>query len=74
MHYLRAHMAPESLELLLFLYCNKQLWSYPRIIDEAICWDEDRKKKAAAEAQAVAVAAAADVDNTIHDADDDSEL
>jgi hypothetical protein len=38
-HYLHAHMAPDSLELLLFLYCNKNLWNYAAVIDEAIAWE-----------------------------------
>ena len=50
MHYLRAqHMAPESLELLLFLFCNREYWNYSKIIDEAIHWDvawkEERRRE-----------------------------
>ena len=61
MHYLRAHMAPESLELLLFLFCNREYWNNSRVIDEAIHWDvEMRKAKRAAEEAAVAAARAAD--------------
>ena len=54
--YAREHMAPESLELLLFLYCDKDLWNYAAIIDEAIAW-EAKKNAAAAAAAAVATAA-----------------
>ena len=61
MHYLRAHMAPESLELLLFLFCNREYWNYTKVIDEAIHWDMERSKakRAAEEAAAAAAAAAA---------------
>ena len=45
MHYLRAHMAPESLELLLFLFCNREYWNYSKIIDEAINWDVEKKRR-----------------------------
>ena len=57
MHYLRAHMAPESLELLLFLYCNKEYWNNSMVIDQAINWDLERKKaKKAADDEAAAAA------------------
>ena len=42
--YAREHMAPESLELLLFLYCDKDLWNYAAIIDEAIAVAWEAKK------------------------------
>ncbi len=73
MSYLRSHMAPESLELLLFLFCNRHYWAnYPRIIDEAIAWEDTKKKQAAAAASAAAAiaAAAAALDNDDDDADD----
>ena len=64
MHYLRAHMAPESLELLLFLFCNREYWNYSKVIDEAIHWDVERRKaKRAAEEAAAAAARAADDDS-----------
>ena len=49
MHYLRAHMAPESLELLLFLqYCNSDLvWEYP-----AMSWEKEQQEAEAAAAAA----------------------
>jgi hypothetical protein len=62
MHYLRAHMDPSSLELLLFLHCNKDLWKFPRIIDHVKLWNDDRKKKARDEAAAAAAAAGGDDD------------
>ena len=60
MHYLRGCCAhgtrtPESLELLLFLYCNSDLWEYPAIIDEAMSWEKEQQ-----EAEAAAAAAAAE--------------
>ena len=55
MHYLRAHMAPESLELLLFLYCNSDLWEYPAIIDEAVAWEKEQQEAEAAAAAAAEV-------------------
>jgi hypothetical protein len=66
MHYLRAHMAPESLELLLFLFCNREYWNNSRVIDDAIHWDAERTRaRRAAEAAAAAAALALD------DLDDD---
>ena len=60
-HYLRAHMAPKSLELLLFLFCNREYWNYSKVIDEAIRWDVERRKvKRAAEEEAAAAAQAVD--------------
>ena len=44
MHYLREHMASESLELLLFLFCSRGYWSNSRATDEAITWDVERRK------------------------------
>ena len=64
MHYLRAHMAPESLELLLFLFCNREYWNYSKVVDEAIHWDTERRRaKRAAEEAAAAAARAADDDS-----------
>ena len=62
MHYLRAHMAPESLELLLFLFCNREYWNYSKVIEGAIHWDVGRKKveRTAEEEEAAAAARAAD--------------
>jgi hypothetical protein len=58
MHYLRAHIAPESLELLLFLYCNKEYWNNSIVIDKSINWDLEKKKaKKAADDEAAAAAA-----------------
>ena len=67
MHYLRAHMAPESLELLLlFLYCNSDLWEYPAIIDEAMSsWENKEQQEAEA-----AAAAAAEVEGDEEEEDD----
>ena len=70
MHYLRAHMAPESLELLLFLYCNKDLWNYAAIIDEAIAWEAQNNAAAAAAAAAATAAHVAEENNE----DDDENL
>ena len=62
MHYLRAHMAPESLELLLFLFCNREYWNNSKVIDEATHWDVERTRATkAAEEAAAAAARAADV-------------
>jgi hypothetical protein len=44
-------MAPESLELLLFLYCNSDLWEYPAIIDEAVAWEKEQQEAEAAAAE-----------------------
>jgi len=65
MHYLRAHMAPESLELLLFLFCNREYWNNSKVIDEAIHWDVERTRarRAAEEAAATAARAADDLDD-----------
>lgn len=60
MHYLRAHMAPESLELLLFLYCNREYWNTPIVIDQAIHWEAERRKAIKAAEQAAAAARASD--------------
>ena len=60
MHYLRAHMAPESLELLLFLYCNREYWNSPIVIDQAIHWEAERRKAIKAAEQAAAAARASD--------------
>ena len=63
-HFLRAHMAPESLELLLFLFYNREYWNYSKVIDEAIHWDVERRKaKRAAEEDATAAACAAHDDS-----------
>ncbi len=35
----RDYAITETLELLLFLYCNKNLWNYAAVIDEAIAWE-----------------------------------
>jgi len=59
MSHLRAHMDPSSLEQLLFLFFNKELWENPNIIDKAIAWEKDEKLKAAAAASAAAAAIAA---------------
>ena len=59
MSHLRAHMDPSSLEQLLFLFFNKELWENPNIIDKAIAWKKDEKLKAAAAASAAAAAIAA---------------
>lgn len=65
MHYLRAHMAPESLELLFPLFCNREHWSSARVIDEAIHWETERTmtRRAAEEAAAAAARAADDLDD-----------
>ena len=69
MHYLRAHMAPESLELLLFLFCNREYWNISKVIDEAIHWDVERTRaRRAAEEAAAAAARAADDDLDDEDA------
>ena len=63
MNHLRAHMDPKSLEELLFLFFNHELWANDAsIIDKASGWDKREKAKvkaaaAAATAQAAAVAA-----------------
>ena len=44
-------MAPESLELLLFLYCNSDLWDYPVNIDEAMAWEKEQPDAEAAAAE-----------------------
>lgn len=59
MSHLRAHMDPSSLEQLLFLFFNKELWENPNIIDKAIAWEKDEKLKVAAAASAAAAAVAA---------------
>ena len=59
MHYLRAHMAPESLELLLFLYCNKEHWNNAAVLDKAMLWDSERRKARRAVEEAAAAAARA---------------
>ena len=59
MHYLRAHMAPESLELLLFLYCNKEYWDSVAVLDNAMLWGSERRKARRAAEEAAAAAAAA---------------
>ena len=68
--YAREHMAPESLELLLFLYCDKDLWNYAAIIDEAIAWEA--QKNAAATAAAAAAATAAHVAEENNEDDDEN--
>jgi hypothetical protein len=66
-------MAPESLELLLFLFCNRKYWEdYPRIIDEALAWEDTKKKQAGAAATAAAALAAAAPDHDDDDADVDN--
>ena len=56
-------VAPESLELLLFLYCNKEYWNNAEVIDKAILWDGERRKvRRAAEEAAAAAARAAEGD------------
>ena len=58
MHYLRAHMAPESLELLLFLFCSRGYWSNSRAsTDEAVTWDVERRKATRAAEEAATAAA-----------------
>ena len=59
MSHLRAHMDPTSLEELLFLYFNKDLWENASIIDKAIAWEKDERLKAAAATATAAAAAAA---------------
>ena len=68
MHFLRAHMAPESLELLLFLFCNREYWNYSKVIDEAIHWDVERRKAKRAAEEAAAAAARAAHDDSDEDA------
>ena len=65
MHYLHAHMAPESLEQLLFLLCNREYWNNSKVIDEAIYWDVERTRarRSAKEAAAAAARAADDLDD-----------
>ena len=70
--YAREHKAPESLELLLFLYCDKDLWNYAAIIDEAIAVAWEAKKNAAAAAAAAAVATAAHVAEENNEDDDEN--
>ena len=44
MNHLRAHMDPKSLEEMLFLYFNQELWANDAsIIDKAIAWDKREK-------------------------------
>jgi hypothetical protein len=59
MSHLRAHMDPTSLEELLFLYFNKDLWENASIIDKAVAWEKDERLKAAAATAAAAAAVAA---------------
>jgi hypothetical protein len=60
MNHLRAHMDPKSLEELLFLYFNQELWANDAsIIDKAIAWDKREKAKAKAATAATATATAA---------------
>ena len=59
MHYLRAHMAPESLELLLFLYCNREYWNSSRATVGATTWDVERRKATRTAEEAAAAAARA---------------
>ena len=45
MNHLRAHMDPKSLEELLFLYFNQELWANDAsVIDKAIAWDKRKPK------------------------------
>ena len=58
---MRAHIAPKILELLLFLFCNREHWNYSTVIDEVMHWDMERRKaKRAAEEEAAAAARVAD--------------
>jgi hypothetical protein len=59
MSHLRAHMDPTSLEQLLFLYFNKDLWENASIIDKAIAWEKDERLKVAAATATAAAAVAA---------------
>jgi len=59
-------MDPKSLEELLFLYFNQELWANDTsIIDKAIAWDKWEKAKAKAATAATAAATAAAAADTV---------
>jgi hypothetical protein len=50
-------MDPNSLELLLFLHFNKDLWDNSSVINRALAWDGKEKLKAGFATAAAATAA-----------------
>ena len=56
--YVRTWHPKVCLELLLFLFCNREYWNNSRVIDDAIHWDAERTR-----ARRAAEAAADDLDD-----------
>ena len=67
MNHFCAHMDPKSLEELLFLYFNQELWANDAsVIDKAIAWNKREKAEAVTAATAAAAAASTAAD-TVED-------